>query len=651
MYRPVLSNLNSPPVERPAELSRRKSQRHSMGVTFDDSVTIPPVPTTRPASLQTSYSTNDVPTMRQSLNSLDSLISPPKSQAEQQFHAHNVSLGRIPANAINNRQSRDLSAGNGVYRTEDLSLVPSQSGLQASAAPFGPSYTTTSDANLMAITSTTNGGYAQPNMFAFNMQTFSAANAQAFPNPNGSMVGMSNGYNAIARPQDTQVRGAGRRHHDETRFNNVPIESYLGNLYDLCKDQHGCRYLQRKLEDGQPDHVQMIFQETCPHIVELMTDPFGNYLCQKLFEHCTDDQRTQLINTAAPALTVIALNQHGTRALQKMIEFVNTDVQINTIIRALDPRVVDLVQDLNGNHVIQKCLTRLGAERSGFIYEAVGQSCVIVGTHRHGCCVLQRCIDHSVGEQRDRLIHCITQAAFDLVQDPFGNYVVQYILDLDEEPYTTPLCQNFRGRVVALSRQKFSSNVIEKCLRTAKPEVKKALIDEMLMGNELEAMLRDSFANYVVQTAMDYADHATKLRIVDVVRPILPSIKQTPHGRRIASKITSLPEFQGRVSGTSSGAMTPTDNFQPGFSNGRSNRRHVQIVGGGFNRSGFNGYASAEPQASQTASSNDGNYYGMPVMNNNYGNGQNGYNSNEYSSAPAHGAYGGFQTQPDNNYI
>lgn len=37
-------------------------------------------------------------------------------------------------------------------------------------------------------------------------------------------------------------------------------------------------------------------------------------------------------------------------------------IQTQTIIHALKDRVVDLIQDLNGNHVIQKCLNRLVPE-------------------------------------------------------------------------------------------------------------------------------------------------------------------------------------------------------------------------------------------------------------------------------------------------
>jgi len=254
--------------------------------------------------------------------------------------------------------------------------------------------------------------------------------------------------------------------------------------------------------------------------------------------------------------------------------------QIQTIIYALRDRVVELIQDLNGNHVIQKCLNRLSADDaqvhfndfleygilakiSQFIFDAVGINCVVVGTHRHGCCVLQRCIDHASGNQKAQLISQITANAYALVQDPFGNYVVQYILDLAEPAFTDPLCHSFSGNIPALSKQKFSSNVIEKCLRTADTDVKRIMIDEMLHTNELEKMLRDSFANYVVQTAMDYADPDTKARIIEAIRPILPAIRQTPYGRRIQGKIMGT-DGQGRLSGASSGQITPNDISSPG---------------------------------------------------------------------------------------
>lgn len=344
-----------------------------------------------------------------------------------------------------------------------------------------------------------------------------------------------------------------------SRYQNTPLESFRGQIYELCKDQHGCRYFQKKLEERNPEQVHMIWLETNMHVIELMTDPFGNYLCQKLLEYCNDDERTVLIKNASQDMVRIALNQHGTRALQKMIEFINLPQQVQLIIEALRFRVVELIQDLNGNHVIQKCLNKLSSADAQFIFDAVGNNCVEVGTHRHGCCVLQRCIDHASGEQKLWLIQRITDHSRILVQDPFGNYVVQYIIDLNEPTFTEPVVGMFQGCISQLSRHKFSSNVIEKCLRCSQAQSKDMIVEEMLAPQEMERLLRDSFANYVVQTALEYSTPHQKHRLVEAIRPILPQIRSTPYGRRIQAKISA---YDNRGSAASSGQVTPADNTQ-----------------------------------------------------------------------------------------
>ncbi len=55
------------------------------------------------------------------------------------------------------------------------------------------------------------------------------------------------------------------------RFAGTRLEDLAGEISSLCKDQHGCRYLQKKLEEGVPEHRDMIFRETFGHFAELMT--------------------------------------------------------------------------------------------------------------------------------------------------------------------------------------------------------------------------------------------------------------------------------------------------------------------------------------------------------------------------------------------
>jgi len=371
----TMSNLRNPnPHSMEASLAVYNA-RSSQGSSTDSSR-----PTTL-GSIHNSYSTNDVPTLKKANGSMTTNITPPKSQAQQQFHNHNASLGRIPPSAMSHRHSRELSGGDARREEPANGCQQIMSGLQASAAPFGPTTTAASPVesmptpmaqlNTMQFPNQTYG-YPQYGMQMMNMgmTPMHMAHSMAFQNqiqPFQTQNAYSPYPNCPVQNsfQDSQARVIQQRRiqngEENARFSNVKLEQLQGEILGLCKDQHGCRYLQKKLEERNPEHIHIIFVETYPHVIELMTDPFGNYLCQKLLEFCKDDQRTILINNAAPEMVKIALNSHGTRALQKMIEFINTQEQMQTVINALKDKVVELIQDLNGNHVIQKCLNRLSA--------------------------------------------------------------------------------------------------------------------------------------------------------------------------------------------------------------------------------------------------------------------------------------------------
>jgi len=127
--------------------------------------------------------------------------------------------------------------------------------------------------------------------------------------------------------------------------------------------------------------------------------------------------------------------------------------------------------------------------------------------------VLQRCFDHGTSAQRQQLIQAVLSHAIELVQDPFGNYVIQYILDFGDETSTNLVVQQFVGHVTHLAMQKFASNVIEKCIRVAPYALRKELIEELINRSKLERLLRDSYANYVVQTALELADPIQRLKV------------------------------------------------------------------------------------------------------------------------------------------
>ncbi|CAK9154247.1 unnamed protein product [Ilex paraguariensis] len=146
-----------------------------------------------------------------------------------------------------------------------------------------------------------------------------------------------------------------------------PLTECREYIFYMAKDQFGCRFLQRIFDEGSLQDVQTIFNEIINHVIELMVNQFGNYLMQKLLDVCSEEQRTQIVLmvTKEPGeLVRISLNSHGTRVVQKLIETLKTRQQISLVILALEPGFLDLIKDLNGNHVVQRCLQCLREEHN-----------------------------------------------------------------------------------------------------------------------------------------------------------------------------------------------------------------------------------------------------------------------------------------------
>ena len=56
--------------------------------------------------------------------------------------------------------------------------------------------------------------------------------------------------------------------------------------------------------------------------MEIMNDPFGNYLAQKIAETCNDKQLKQIIMAVESDPVGLCRHAHGTRSIQKIIEII-----------------------------------------------------------------------------------------------------------------------------------------------------------------------------------------------------------------------------------------------------------------------------------------------------------------------------------------
>uniref|UniRef100_A0A7S1VIA4 PUM-HD domain-containing protein n=1 Tax=Grammatophora oceanica TaxID=210454 RepID=A0A7S1VIA4_9STRA len=325
-----------------------------------------------------------------------------------------------------------------------------------------------------------------------------------------------------------------------------PLDALLGHVRRLSRDQVGCRLLQQALDEEGPMAATLILNEGISFWGEAMVDPFGNYLFQKILEKISAEERISLIKSVSARLVNASLNLHGTRSVQKVVELCAIDevqcpeakdgsdgTAAEILTRSLTPAAARLCIDSHGNHVIQRILLKLNHEHARFVFDAVATSVGDVARHRHGCCVIQRCLDSPTSEARSHLVHRIVEKCLELMQDAYGNYVVQYVLDVCGDDDVHAVCESVVGRVCLLAIQKFSSNVMEKCLERCTDRVKEEYLNELSDPERIRELMMDPFGNYVVQRALSVATHSQAVRLVEAMRPhLIASQPGNPHGQR-----------------------------------------------------------------------------------------------------------------------
>ena len=126
--------------------------------------------------------------------------------------------------------------------------------------------------------------------------------------------------------------------------------------------------------------------------------------------------------------------------------------------------------------------------------------------------------------------------------------------------------------MAALSVHKFASNVVEKAITNASRLERQALINEVLVNSDsnrnrstlsdgsednsvLWTMMKDQFANYVIQKMIDVAEPPIRRELMARIRPYIGSLRRYTYGKHIINKMEkyySKSNSSGHLSVTSS---------------------------------------------------------------------------------------------------
>jgi len=332
----------------------------------------------------------------------------------------------------------------------------------------------------------------------------------------------------------------------EERHDRVLLPEDLMNhddIIEIAKDKWKSRSLQRSLMEHDPIMTELIYQKALPVFHQLLNDQYGNYLSQKILEHCADNQFNAVFDFIKDDFFRLANEVHGTRAVQKFVEEAVRRNRTDAVVDVLRPNLEQLSRSITGFHVIVKLLEKLPTQKCEEILEVIckdADSVVELGLDQWGCCVLKTCVDVAQNDRAELINDAIIESSLRLIQDPYGNYVVQHLLQTDTKQHVLPrMIEKLKGNMLELCQQKFSSNVLEKLLITASKENCNILINCIIHpetegkdeskqrkadAEVIETLLFHQYGNYVLQQLLCVAKDPMYSQIIDKVRPCVHEV-------------------------------------------------------------------------------------------------------------------------------
>lgn len=220
---------------------------------------------------------------------------------------------------------------------------------------------------------------------------------------------------------------------------------------------------------------------------------------------------------------LLSRQQSGCREVQRALEASATYEERAALAEELRGHVWEALRCPHANYVLQKCIVTLRPQSLQFIIDELlmkGTGAMPqVARHRYGCRILERLLETCLPQQVDGLVTDLLSDAVALSQHPFGNYVVQHLLEYGARGHRQALVRMLGQHVATLGTDVYASAVLGKALVHGARQDQASLAEQILQAPGLLAeMVRGRpgslTAKLVVQALDNPPDRDAAQRII-----------------------------------------------------------------------------------------------------------------------------------------
>ena len=279
------------------------------------------------------------------------------------------------------------------------------------------------------------------------------------------------------------------------------VEMNEHNLYNYIITQKGSRDVQNILKKANENEVELIISKIKKYFSDITINKYGNYFSKKLIQICLPSQRVQLLESMNNRFVEIAKNACGTHPLQSLIEIINMPEEKKLVLNYILNNESELALDSKGTHVLQKFISCTKDEERYELNQNLMKLIYKLIINQFGVCVLIKLVKHSKDKNiAKKLANYITNGdPLSFIQHPYANYAVQSLISNTDLSYCDVIIDTIVQNYLSLSMQKFSSNVVENCIKYGKESTVKKIFKCIVEQEKLESLLNNNYGNFVLE--------------------------------------------------------------------------------------------------------------------------------------------------------
>ena len=332
----------------------------------------------------------------------------------------------------------------------------------------------------------------------------------------------------------------------------------ISHAPSFIRDQTGCRLIQKKIDEN-PKISNDIFNSLYYELMSMSTDLFGNYVIQKLLDNISIENLEKFTELISIKFNYIATSTYGTRVIQKLLEILSKENEnkesreiydnlFNSLNKMIIKSIVQLSSDSNSCHIIIKYVNVIKYPKNCEMFNSVFNNFIPLCKDKHGCCVIQKCIEAGINEQKEKLYTLSNKYCNQLISDQFGNYVIQYVVGLNNEIINKNIVKVIMDDLIKLCKEKYASNVIEKFLFVKSFESKEVIQSIINHENNLHELIIDQYGNYIIQRILSIVSPEIRLNLITSIISWYEEIKNLSFGNRLITKLNErYPEFTSMI--------------------------------------------------------------------------------------------------------